>query len=469
MPTRFATSLTHSLLCALFLALASAGGAKADEPRTELTLPQARALAAQALRDRRPDLALQLGRGLLKADPRDPFAHYVIASAYAQAGLPREGRQAAARAYRYSETSPDRFRSAQLAAQLAYREGNPTLAQLWLRRTANYTQSERDEQLLARDYQLLRRQNPWSFAMSVDIRPSSNVNNGASTQTNIIDGVPDQGTLPAAAQALSGVIGTFNGVLGYRLRASDTSATYLTGRVYLQRVSLSSEAKAKAPKATGSDFSYSYYDLALRHDFAAGPPEAGGSATVELGLGESWYSGQRNYRSVRLSTDRTWRLSPDSQILLNGLVERRFMSRYTTNDARVLGIGTVYGRRLASGDTLVLSAALRDTQAKAQNGTYSAVALRAGYDFAEPFGPVAISAAVGMEYADYPSFDASLFLPATRRQDTTVYGDLTLFFPDYDYAGFAPALRIRAGKKTSNFSRFDSREFSVSLGIRSKF
>ena len=48
-------------------------------------------------------------------------------------------------------------------------------------------------------------------------------------------------------------------------------------------------------------------------------------------------------------------------------------------------------------------------------------------------------------------------------------GDVTLFFEDYDYAGFAPTVRISAGRRSSNFSMFSSSEFSVSLGIRSKF
>ena len=44
-----------------------------------------------------------------------------------------------------------------------------------------------------------------------------------------------------------------------------------------------------------------------------------------------------------------------------------------------------------------------------------------------------------------------------------------MLFDQLDYAGFAPMLRLRAGRKSSNDSRYDIRELSVSLGIESKF
>ena len=51
--------------------------------------------------------------------------------------------------------------------------------------------------------------------------PSSNVNGGADTPYNIIDGVPLVGTLSAGAQALSGWIGQTSLNVGYRLRRSE--------------------------------------------------------------------------------------------------------------------------------------------------------------------------------------------------------------------------------------------------------
>ncbi|MEX0281897.1 MAG: hypothetical protein AB3N13_12005, partial [Arenibacterium sp.] len=116
MRIRFATNRFRKGLGAVSLALfLCAGQASTNEQTANLTLAEARGLAAYALNNEQPELALQVGRGLLQADARDPFAHYVMASAYAQLNRPAAGRRAAARAYRFAEPGPDRLRSGQLA------------------------------------------------------------------------------------------------------------------------------------------------------------------------------------------------------------------------------------------------------------------------------------------------------------------------------------------------------------------
>ena len=90
---RFATNRFLKGLGALGLALClGVGQASTNEQTANLSLSEARGLAVYALNNEQPELALQVGRGLLQADARDPFAHYVMASAYAQMGRPAEGR-----------------------------------------------------------------------------------------------------------------------------------------------------------------------------------------------------------------------------------------------------------------------------------------------------------------------------------------------------------------------------------------
>ncbi|MAY86993.1 MAG: hypothetical protein CML02_09805 [Pseudooceanicola sp.] len=460
------TSRTRKRLAgaALALALAASPSARAQDDLA-LTLPQARALAVHALNTGDAPLALRLTGGLLQANSDDMTAHYLRAAAYARMNRPHEGRRSAARAYRHAKTREDKLRSSQLAAQLAYAEDRPSLAQIWLRRSAIHTATQREQDLLARDYRILRQRNPWSFSLRGEIRPSNNVNNGADSARNIIDGIPDFGFLPAAAQALSGKIGTVDAVAGYRLRQSETSQTTLSGRLYIQRVSLSSASQARVPQLTNSDFGSTYAEASLEHRFKAGD----GAAGVQFSLGESWYGGDRNFRLARLGGDRFWRVGESSQLIVNGFAETRFASRTLTNDGTSFGMGATYRHQLGTGDTLSLSLQLRDTEATAPNGTFQTASLRAGYDFGRAFGPMRISTALQVGQTEYDAYRASLFIPATARSDTSVTGDVTLFFEDYDYAGFAPTVRISAGRRSSNFSMFSSSEFSVSLGIRSKF
>lgn len=463
-----ARCLAVALGLALLLIWTPKGPTRAQEA-VELTLDQARLLAVEALKAGDPGLAIQVARGLLLANPQDPFAHYVIATAHANLNQPGPGRAAAAKAYRYSDTGPDKYRAAQLAARLAYQEQRPTLAQIWLRRTAIHAPNETDLELVGRDYKVLRAQNPWALRIRTDLRPSSNVNNGADTALQIIDGVPVAGVLGPTAQALSGIIGSLDLAATYRLRASQTSATSLGGRLYIERVALSSDAQAQAPLARNSMFGSTFAELSLRHGFLAGAPGKGGAGFVDLAIGESWYGEARSYRFGRLSLDRTWRLQNETTVRMNGLVEDRFDARYRSNGATILGLNAEFNRRLGNGDLLALSLALRDTDSVSANGTFQAASFRAAYSFDQPVGPVRLSAGLTLGYSDYPVYQSGLFLVPGGRQDQSYYADVNMFFDQIDYAGFAPMLRIRAGRRRSNDSRFNSREVSVSLGIQSKF
>lgn len=461
-------------IAALSLALffAGAGPLRAQSPdAVNLTVDQARDVAVQALNNGNPGLAVTLARGVLKADARDPLAYFVIASAYAQLSDPVLARRAAGYAYRYSSLKEDRFHAAQLASRMAFDSGHYSLSQIWLRRTAIHATDEADEKRLARDYRLLRQINPWSLGLRAGIRPSDNVNNGTDTSLNIIDGVPDGGTNSGSALALSGLIGSLDIAPSYRLRASDSSSTSLGARLYIERIALSSQAKSEAPETTGSDFSSTYAELSLHHLFVAGPPESGGTASLGLALGDNWYGGQRSYQFARLEAARQWRFGDRTRLALRADAEKRYRARYLANDAELLGFGADYSRKLTNGDVLRVSLALRDANAKSINGTYSSASVRTSYTLDRPVGPAQISFGLVLGYTRYDEYRFSFqegFDP-TQRTDESIYGDVSLIFDQYDYAGFVPILRLRTGRKDSNFSRFQSRELSLSLGIGSKF
>ncbi len=471
---RCVTNLFRSHFVAGFLALGVALGtvstvARAADELVTLTLPQTRALAGQAVAQGDTKLALRLAAGLLRANPSDPFAHYVVALANTQMGRAGIARRSAARAYRFAEPGRDRLRAAELAARTSYAEGRPSLAQFWLRRVALHTETEAEDAQIARDYNALRRINPFSVSLRLGLRDSNNVNNGSDSAINLINGQPDLGGIPAQAQALPGMIGTADLSATYRLRANANSATTLSARYYLQRVRLSSEAKAKAPAARDSDYGSTYAEVALHHGFAVGPAGKGGTAGFQIAYGESWYAEQRSYRFARIGADRGWRLASGAVLRVNAGVERRYDTRYLQNDAVSLSLGASLRKKLARGDTISLSVALRDNDAKAINGTYPSVSLRFSYGLAKKLGPARVSAALGVGTSDYPLYIASRFIPATERNDTSVFGNLTFVFEDYDYAGFAPTLQVIASRRKSNFSFFSNNDFSVSLGFQSKF
>jgi len=480
--------MTRAAAAALALALAlplSAArlAAEAVEPQLHLSLEQGQALAAHALQNGDPALTLELSRALLQADRRNHTAWHLRAAAFAQTGQPAKGRKAAARAFRHAPDDASRYQLAQLASRLAYQSGRPTLSQYWLRRTATYAPDARAEQLIARDYKTLRRINPWSFRLSGGVKPSSNVNNGSDAATLQVDGLGShQNRLGPRAIALSGLIGTLDAGISRRLAQNANSQTMLSARLYVQRVALSSSAKAKAQDAAArthttvprnADFGSTYGELTLAHAFRAGPADSGGSARVALTAATSWYGGERSYDLAKLSASRSWVLSPQMRLTLSGSAEHRIAPQRLSLDANVLGLGAALTRELGNGDRVDVSLGLRDTRAKSKYFASQTTTLRLGYAFDEQVGPARVSTGLILGNSAYPDqivYTGSAWQPVPGgRTDRSAYADLNLFFADYDYAGFAPQLRLRAGRRFSNLSKYDSSEFSVSLGIQSKF
>lgn len=481
MKTRSVINLTRSLLFGL--AMCVSPPALAKEQSLTLTLDQARIVALEALNAGEADIAVRLASGLLQASPKDPLAHYILATGHAQLKQFRPARQAAARAYRYAAPGPDRLRAAQLAAQMALAEDRPSLAQVWLRRTAIHAKTDREHALLARDYKLLRRINPWSFRLSAGLRPSSNINSGSDNARQIVNGEPDPGggVLSGSARALSGVVGAFDLNTRYRLRGSQKSVTTLSGRLFVQRVKLSASAKAALladsqtplapPLLTADDFGSTFAQIGLQHVVSIGPKDKPGSLSIGLAAGESWYGGNRTYRFVKLETRRNWTLAKAGRFHIGGSIEDRSSTRFSTIQGQVIGLNTGASFAVANGDRLNLSLSLRRTNAGHPNGSYDSITLYSSYSFGKRLGPARITAGLALGQASYDRylviFGAAPLL--THRKDMSVYGDISLFFEEFDYAGFAPTLRIRAGKKSSNIGRFDTRDLSVSLGIQSKF
>ncbi len=434
-------------------------------PQAELTLPQARALALEALRQGDAVLAANLADGLLQADPKSAFAHFVLARARSQQGKLGPARRAAARAYRTANTKELRYSAAQMAARLSYREERPTLTQLWLRRAVQSAPNDTVERKLGQDYARLRAENPFAYSFRFSLRPSNNVNNGADSAVQIIDGLPFTGMLSGSAQALSGTIGAVDTQLSYRLKGDERSLTRLGARLYVQRVALSSDAKDKAPGVSNSDFGSTFAEVSLDHAFAVG---ADGRANLKFALGTYWAGKDRSYDFARIAAGRHWKLSTQSAFSLSGTVERRDSAISGTMDSTALSLTGAMTRNLQSKDRIRLSLNLRKTESDFDNSQVSNATLGFRYAFAKRIGTAKFSTGLVLGYSDYPDYTAVFRVPGGR-QDKSFYADADFFFDRYDYAGFAPTVRVRAGLTSSNVSRFDTNEFSVTLGFRSKF
>jgi hypothetical protein len=433
---------------------------------TELTLAQARALAADSVQ-RDPGLAAQLARGVLKGQPEDGVSHYILATAYSRLNQPDDGRKSARKAFRYGQTNEQKFEAAQLAARMSFQGDRPTLAQLWLRRAANHAPNEQAEAVVASDYKRLRQINPWSFRLNGGFTPTDNLNNGTENDYLVVDGVADGGVIVGGQQPLSGIEAHINAQVNYRLRASKTSATTWNAQLYVKRVRLSDEARAIAPTRANSDFAYTYFDTGLRHAFAIG--EAGTTASVSGSIGQTWSTGNSYTRFFRVKGDVTYKLSGSTSLTLDTSFDRQNRLSNSALDTTTLGFGAQIRHKRTNGDIAGLGIYIRDTSSDTPNRDNDYVAIRASYALGKPVGPVSISAGVTFSQRNYDQFLVGFPAVNVNRKDDGLSADMTFVFNDVSYAGFVPSLTVRARSTQSNVNLFETKGLSVSMGIRSKF
>lgn len=437
-----------------------------DAPTATLTLDEARGVARRALYAGEFELARQLAMGLLDADETDPFAYGVLAAAHSRMNDPRLARAAARLSYKYAKSPPQKFGAARTAASIAFQQERPTRSQAWLRLAATHADTEQQEKLLSRDYARVRAANPLRFNISASLAPSDNVNNGTDNVLEVINGVPTLGFYRGGSRALSGTVGTFDIQARYRLNQTATSHTQAHARLYTRRVALSSSARAIAPGLRNSDFASTYAEVGLRHQFALGAQ--GNYLSLGGAVGASWSGGEASYDFAKMNVARGMRIAPATQLTLNAGVERRMSTQSNIRDTDVVTLGAQIGHKLQRGDRINLGVTMQTVSGAFINADYLTASLRASYAFGKKLGPAHITTGLTVGYTDYDTY--LLVNPvAGGRQDMSVYGDVSLFFADYDFAGFAPTVQLRSGQRSSNVNRFDISETTISLGIQSKF
>lgn len=431
-----------------------------------LTLPQARSLAAEALRDGELFLARDIAIGLVQANPKDAYAYSVLTAVYRILGDPKLSRAAARLHYKYAKNPNEKFHAAHVAGQVAFDQARLSTAQIWLRRAAVHAQTPEQDAQLARDYRAVRRKNPFRIYVSGSVTPSDNVNNGASSAVETVNGAPTFAILAPGSLALSGTVATLNTQASYRLNQTETSQSTIGARIYTRQVRLSDDARERDPTSSNSDFGVTYIDTSFDYAFALGKP--GNSAGVRVAAGRVWTAESVAYDLAQLSLRRGFLLSPKDRLSLEATGERRVSAVASENDATVLRLTTMYRRAFENSDRASLAVRVEDVDSDARNASFGSWSIRAGYDFGKKLGPVQISTGVTFGNTNYDAFQRIGPVPGGR-QDETFGADLTILFPDFDYAGFAPSMNVRATRTTSNVSRYSTEEFSVGFGIQSKF
>jgi len=426
-----------------------------------------RELATLSLTEGNWAQARQLAEALLMRDPADPRALAVLAKAAFELRDFAVARSAAARLYRSDASQIQRYEAARLAALAAANEDRFTLSEIWLRRALIVAPSDDDVARTTQDARQIRRVNPWSTSVQLAFSPSTNINGGAESELNVIDGVPLVGVLSASAQALTGFVALADIKTTYRLAESRESRQTVSARIY-----------ARAPIPVGEDLqaiwdegveiedlSTARLEFSFNHDQVI----TDGLYGVDLYAGLYFSGAEFDHSYVRLAADRTFRFSPELSLNAAVVAEQRFAPETFERDDALLTLQGAVTRRIDGVGTASATGSWTRRFSDSINYSYDSYTLQLGFAPAERVGPAIVSGNIGITHTTYDDYAVGFILVPDGRQDTRYFGNLTATFPDYSYAGFQPQVKVNLGTTQSNISRFEIDELGVEFGLRSTF
>jgi len=459
----------HRIAQAALLAAVPLSIAAAPDEQQTATPGEIRKTAAQALSAGDSQAALRFSTALLQRDPKDRLALLISSKASRSLGNFQAARQSAKQAWRLAETDAQKYGASLVMAQALSSSGRRSLAQFWLRRAVQHAPNEQLERRAIRDFRYVRATSPWLHRFSFSVAPESNINNGSSERSSFLNyqmtelllGQPAEFQLGGTQRALSGIEYSFASRSRFRFHETGTRANDLTIAADLRTYTLSSEAKAQAPDAKGSDFSYASYSLGYAHKGLNLGRK--GEYRVSGQAGQSWYGGDEYTRFLRLSAGQSYKLERQRRVSARLSAERQF--GVLTSDQDTWRSDISYRFRLASGATLWSGLTLAQADASVAADEFSEVGLNAQLSLAKPVFGATVLFGLSARDRDY---DVSPHSPAGR-QDKKYSADISLIFKEVDYYGFNPTLRLSASRNDSNIGLYESNRFGMNFGIQSAF
>lgn len=444
----------------LALVLTLGAGAAFGQP-VALDADGMRRLAYRVMAAGEPAVALAYVDALLQRDAADAQALIIRSQALRALGRVDEARAAARAAWAAAETRPARFGAAMVTAQALSTAGRRTEAQLWLRRAAEVAPTDAAKALARRDFRYVRSRNPWTWRFDLAAAPSSNVNGGSSEKRMDFYGFEVE--LSGDAQALSGGDVTA-GVSGtYALPARDGGRTDLSFAIQMREVWLSDAARALAPQARAGDYDYAVIELGAKRHFR--PKDGPWRYALGATAGHNWYGGRdlSDFLRLQADVDRAIGERTGVQASLSGERQWRLDNPQRSADVTSLALGGVHV--LDNSDRLSVAVTGRATRSDSAEIWSDALSFRLGWQKAAPLAGVSLGAGVSVGTRNYPR---SRYTTGARK-DHSLGVDVTAGFDNIDYMGFSPTLDLRATRTKSNVALFESRNLSVTMGIRSSF
>ena len=282
-----------------------------------------------------------------------------------------------------------------------------------------------------------------------------------------VSGLPFEFEIAPESQALSGFELGLGVAASYRFTPkAEQRETVARFGFSGQAVALSASAKAAAPLAKASDYTYFALEAGLSHRRPLG---ASGADTLRLAgtLGHNWYGGADLSDYLRLSMGVDHSLSDHAALSfgVSGDVTARADSAKQSSDRLALSVG--YAVAIGSSQQDRLSLQFETAQTASASDEVRAREATLSLDWRKGAPVAGIGLAAGLELSQQVFADSRYV--AGGREDLTLQANLSMTFEKIDYMGFSPVLNLQASRNQSNSALHDRDNIGVSIGIKSAF
>jgi hypothetical protein len=417
-----------------------------------------------------PATTLRLAQEMLRAQPDDFVALYLLALAQSDLNDPQSAAASGARAYAAATSQDTRFETARFVAGAHFQAGHYTRSSFWLRRAANHASTEADLQFIAEAYANTVDTNPLSIAVTAAIAPTDNINNGSEDGILRLEGIDLTFVLPEDRRALSGIGFSASTELHYRISETANQVTTVTATLAGDTYLLSDDAKAlladspdpEVQAIDGRDFATVTASVGIARQQNNISPL--GPVILGAAFGTYWEGGERLLDFHDLNFEQTVPLTDMSRLRLRALRRWQDARTPTLYDANIYDLTIAYDRMLANRDQLQLSLISQRNEAGPEN-SFDEYQIGIGYLLDEPVLGAQISTSLNIGFRTFEEFTTTL----DGRDDHFYLASVTAVFEDISYFGFFPSVTVSGSRTHSTAEENTSAAAQILFGVASRF
>lgn len=401
----------------------------------------------------------------LEADPQDQEAMLVFARSALELGQYDVATDFAQRSRELELSKTERFVSFLISGLANARQENYMTAKIYFRRAANFSQNDRETQIIGSAMSQVRASSPWSFRLSFNIDPSSNVNGGSIEDTYTgydLYGNIAEVNVSEDAQAQPGT--------GYSISASATHKLRLSNNALW-------ENSAMYDQTSYDGLGRNYYRLAARSGIRFRTSEDARARWFASVMYEQIHIAEglegelasdffNYYDQTTFGLERRWSTNSGNSVSIYGNYILREGIRDETRGVTIARLGMSYGFPLSDSVVMQIGGYIEDASSEHYDNARTAqnISMLVSWDMRQI--PVNLTGRVSYTNADY-KIQAGFFPEIRENDDISLSIGVTP--KNIQFYGFRPTFGLQVNRNHSNINRFDTFKYSVYTRISSVF